>query len=80
MVNLLRNQWSIYSEIRCQFDRLFQASLTEMERSLIMGKLSGRKPKMTPDKLKAAKKLLEGGIPPKEVAKTLEISIATLYR
>ncbi|MEI7489455.1 MAG: helix-turn-helix domain-containing protein [Chryseobacterium sp.] len=45
-----------------------------------MGKLSGRKPKMTPDKLKAAKKLLEGGIPPKEVAKTLEISIATLYR
>lgn len=69
------------------------ASLAEMERSLIiertragletakrLGKLSGRKPKMTPDKLKAAKKLLEGGIPSKEVAKTLEISIATLYR
>lgn len=35
---------------------------------------------MTPDKLKVAKKLLEGEVPPKEVAKTLEISIATLYR
>jgi len=69
------------------------ASLAEMERSLIiertragletarrLGKLSGRKPKMNPSKIQAAKKLLESGIAPKEVAKTLEISVATLYR
>lgn len=69
------------------------ASLAEMERSLIiertragletarrLGKLSGRKPKMNPGKVLAAKKLLKSGISPKEVAKTLEISVATLYR
>lgn len=69
------------------------ASLAEMERALIiertragletakrLGKLSGRKPKMTPAKVQAAKKLLEGGISAKEVAKSLEISVATLYR
>lgn len=69
------------------------ASLAEMERDLIIertrsgletarkqGKLSGRKPKMNSSKVKAAKKLLEIGISPKEVAKSLEISVATLYR
>lgn len=69
------------------------ASLAEMERALIiertragletarrLGKLSGRKPKMNPSKVQAAKKLLESGTSPKEVAKTLEISVATLYR
>ncbi len=69
------------------------ASLAEMERALIiertrvgletarrLGKLSGRKPKMTPDKIKIAKKLLESEISPKEVAITLKISVATLYR
>lgn len=69
------------------------ASLAEMERALIIertkaglesarkhGKLSGRKPKMNLSKVKAAKKLLEGGTSPKEVAKSLEISVATLYR
>lgn len=69
------------------------ASLAEMERAMIIertraglevarksGKLSGRKPKMTPTKLQAAKKLLQSGTNAKEVAKSLEISIATLYR
>ncbi|CAD7802362.1 hypothetical protein CHRY9390_00917 [Chryseobacterium aquaeductus] len=35
---------------------------------------------MNPDKLQAVKKLLESRTSPKEVAKTLEISVAILYR
>jgi len=69
------------------------ASLAEMERDLIAertkaglevarrnGRIGGRKPKMTASKLESARKLLAGGIPPKEVAKNLGISIPTLYR
>jgi DNA invertase Pin-like site-specific DNA recombinase len=69
------------------------ASLAEMERDLIIertkagleaarrnGRIGGRKPKMTDSKIKSAKKLLAGGIPPKEVAKNLGISVPTLYR
>ncbi len=35
---------------------------------------------MTKSKLESAKKLLENGVPPKDVAKDLENSIPTLYR
>ncbi len=44
------------------------------------GKVGGRKRKMTDSKLKNAKKLLNAGAMPKDVAKDLGISIATLYR
>ena len=40
----------------------------------------GRKRTMTDSKLASAKKLLESGIPPKDVAKDLGVSLATLYR
>ena len=69
------------------------ASLAEMERELMVertkaglvaakqqGRTGGRKPKMTSSKITSAKKLLASGTPPKEVAKNLGISIATLYR
>lgn len=69
------------------------ASLAEMERELMIertkaglviakqqGRTGGRKPKMTPSKIASAKKLLSSGIPAKEVAKNLNVSIATLYR
>lgn len=69
------------------------ASLAQMERELIvertkagleaarkLGRRGGRKRKMTDSKLESAKKLLESGIPPKDVAKDLGISIPTLYR
>ncbi len=69
------------------------ASLAQMERELIVertkagleaarkqGRRGGRKRKMTESKLKSAKKLLENGVPPKDVAKDLGISIPTLYR
>ncbi len=69
------------------------ASLSEMERELIvertkagldaakkLGRVGGRKRKMTPSKVTSAKKLLASGVVPKDVAQNLGISIATLYR
>jgi DNA invertase Pin-like site-specific DNA recombinase len=69
------------------------ASLAEMERELIvertraglevarqLGRKGGRKPKMTASKIESAKKLLSSGVPPKDVAKNLGVSIPTLYR
>ena len=69
------------------------ASLAEMERELIvertraglevarqLGRKGGRKPKMTASKIESAKRLLASGVPPKDVAKNLGVSIPTLYR
>ncbi len=69
------------------------ASLAEMERELIiertragldaakqLGRKGGRKPKMTSSKIESARKLLASGIPPRDVAKDLGVSVPTLYR
>ena len=69
------------------------ASLAEMERDLIVertragleaarqaGRKSGRRPKMTSLKIESAKKLLAAGVPPRDVAGNLGVSIPTLYR
>jgi DNA invertase Pin-like site-specific DNA recombinase len=69
------------------------ASLAEMERELIVertragldvarqfGRKGGRKPKMTESKIESAKKLLANGVPAKDVAKNLGVSVPTLYR
>jgi len=69
------------------------ASLAEMERELTVertraglataraqGRIGGRKRTMTDGKVHAAKQLLASGLPPKDVASNLGISLATLYR
>lgn len=69
------------------------ASLAEMERELTvertraglevarkLGRKGGRKLKMTESKIESAKKLLSSGIPPKDVARNLGVSVPTLYR
>jgi DNA invertase Pin-like site-specific DNA recombinase len=69
------------------------ASLAEMERELTIertkagliaarkqGRVGGRKRKLTESKLESARKLLLSGIPPKDVADNLGVSIPTLYR
>jgi len=69
------------------------ASLAQMERELIaertkaglasaklLGRVGGRKRKMTSSKIESAKKLLASGILPKEVAKNFGVSVPTLYR
>ena len=40
----------------------------------------GRKRQMTDSKIVSAKKLLVSGVPPKDVAKNLGVSLPTLYR
>jgi DNA invertase Pin-like site-specific DNA recombinase len=69
------------------------ASLAEMERGLTvertraglevarsLGRVGGRKRKMTDSKLESARRLLAGGVPVKDVAKNLGVSVPTLYR
>lgn len=69
------------------------ASLAEMERELTvertraglevarqLGRKGGRKRQMTESKIASARKLLANGIPPRDVAKNLGVSIPTLYR
>ncbi|WP_010216606.1 helix-turn-helix domain-containing protein [Pseudomonas amygdali] len=69
------------------------ASLAEMERELTvertraglqvarqLGRTGGRKRQMTDSKIVSAKKLLANGVPPREVAKNLGVSVPTLYR
>ena len=45
-----------------------------------LGRKGGRKRLMTDSKIESAKKLLVNGIPPRDVAKNLGVSIPTLYR
>ena len=69
------------------------ASLAEMERELTvertrtglevarkLGRIGGRKRQMTDSKIDSAKKLLSNGVPPRDVAKDLGVSVPTLYR
>ena len=69
------------------------ASLAEMERELTvertragrevarkLGQVGGRKRQMTDSKIESAKKLLSNGVPPRDVAHNLGVSVPTLYR
>lgn len=69
------------------------ASLAEMERELTiertraglevarqLGRKGGRTRLMTDSKIESAKKLLANGVPPRDVAKNLGVSVPTLYR
>lgn len=69
------------------------ASLAEMERELTvertragleiarqLGRKGGRRRQMTESKIESAKKLLADGIPPRDGATNLGVSVPTLYR
>jgi DNA invertase Pin-like site-specific DNA recombinase len=69
------------------------ASLSQMERELTiertragleiarkLGRKGGRKRRMTDSKIESARKLLANGMPPRDVALNLNVSIPTLYR
>jgi DNA invertase Pin-like site-specific DNA recombinase len=69
------------------------ASLAQMERELIIertraglaaaknqGRVGGRKRRMTDSRIESAKKLLANGVPPKDVARNLGVSVPTPYR
>ena len=67
--------------------------LAQMERELIAertkagldearkrGRIVGRRRQMTPSKIESARQLLNSGMPPREVARNLGVSVPTLYR
>ena len=69
------------------------ASLAQMERELLaertetglaaarrQGQVGGRKRRMTPGKAESARNLLKEGMPPRDVAESLGVSVPTLYR
>lgn len=69
------------------------AAMAEMERDLIRerttaalliakrdGRVGGRKTVMTPKRIEAARKLLASGMTAREIAPTIGVSVATLYR
>lgn len=69
------------------------SALAQMERELLVertqagleaarriGKLGGRRSVMTPAKKRSAAALMAGGVPAKEVAASIGVSVATLYR
>ena len=69
------------------------ASLAQMERDLIaertkagldaarkLGRVGGRRRKMTQGKVDAARELFKKQIPPKDIAEALDVSVPTLYR
>jgi DNA invertase Pin-like site-specific DNA recombinase len=61
------------------------AGLAQMERELTIertraGLEVARKRQMTDSKIKSAKKLLVSGVPPRDVASNLGVSVPTLYR
>jgi DNA invertase Pin-like site-specific DNA recombinase len=69
------------------------ASLSQMERETTLqrthaglqaarerGRIGGRRRQLTPSKMESAKQLLANGIPPKDVAKNLGVSVPTLYQ
>ena len=44
------------------------------------GRRGGRKRRMTPGKVESARRLLKGGMSPRDVAQNLGVSVPTLYR
>ena len=69
------------------------AAMAEMERDLVRerttaalivakreGRVGGRKTVMTPKRVEAARKLLASGMTAREIAPTIGVSVATLYR
>lgn len=69
------------------------AAMAEMERDLVRerttaalmiakreGRVGGRKTVMTPKRIQAARKLLASGMTAREIAPTIGVSVATLYR
>lgn len=69
------------------------ASLAQMERELLAertragldaarrrGRVGGRRRRMTPGKVESTRKLLKGGMAPRDVAQSLGVSVPTLYK
>ena len=59
---------------------LIERAQTGLAAARKRGRIGGRKRIMTPAKIDSAKKLISAGVPPKEIANNLSVSVPTLYR
>jgi DNA invertase Pin-like site-specific DNA recombinase len=65
-----------------QFERdiIRERTMAGLEAAAARGRKGGRPKAMGAGKIEAARRLLAGGMPIKDVAATLEVGISTLYR
>jgi DNA invertase Pin-like site-specific DNA recombinase len=61
-------------------DRLIERTRAGLVAAKARGRTGGRKPKLTPEQVEMARGLLEGGKPPRDVAKAFGVGRSTLYR
>lgn len=61
-------------------DHMLERTRAGLEAARKAGRVGGRPRLMTPGKLAAARTLLAAGTPPRDVASTVGVSLATLYR
>lgn len=63
-----------------ELDLIKSRTMIGLEAARQRGRVGGRPRVMTPEKVEAAKKLLESGTPAKDVATMLGVSVPTLFR
>ena len=63
-----------------ELDLIVERTRAVLEVARQLGRKGGRKPKMTASKIESARKLLASGMPPRDVAENLGVSVPTLYR
>jgi DNA invertase Pin-like site-specific DNA recombinase len=61
-------------------DRLIEQTRAGLVAAKARGRNGGRKPKLTAEQIEMARGLLDGGKPPREVAKAFGVGRTTLYR
>jgi DNA invertase Pin-like site-specific DNA recombinase len=61
-------------------DRLIERTRAGLAAAKARGRNGGRKPKLTAEQIEMARGLLDGGKPPREVAKAFGVGRTTLYR
>ena len=72
---------SAYRPIRARHrDIIRERTVAGLEAAAARGRKGGRPKAMGAAKIEAARRLLAGGMPIKDVAATLEVGISTLYR
>jgi DNA invertase Pin-like site-specific DNA recombinase len=63
-----------------EHDRLIERTRAGLVAAKARGRTGGRKPKLSPDQVEMARGLLDGGKPPRDVAKAFGVGRSTLYR
>ena len=79
----VKNLVDLVGELRkqcVQFKSPIERTRAGLEVARQLGRRGGRKRQMTDSKIKSAKKLLASGVPPRDVASNLGVSVPTLYR